>query len=150
MLRSYTTTSLIVRFLIPRMGVRMRLTNSVVSTAASHLSALLLPTQNNTDAVSACNSLNETLLPTQSNETFSDIVNLLKYQVFLGNFESGQDFWVSSDGSGCRVVDTEGIVKPALCTERFPVLCSQSAGFGAGPTAETEVTLAANNLTVTG
>lgn len=128
----------------------MRLTNILVSTAASHLSVLLLPSHDNSDAASACNSLNESLLPTQSNETFSDIVNLLQYQVFLGNFESGQEFWVSSDESGCRVVDTEGVVKSALCTESLPVLCSQSAGFDAAPTAETEVTLATNNLTITG
>lgn len=127
-----------------------RLTNVVVSTAASHLSALLLPSHNNRDAISACNSLNESLLPTHSNETFSDIVNLLKYQVFLGNFRREQEFWVSSDGSSCRVVNTEGAVKPALCAESLPVLCSQSAGFGAGPTAKTEVTLKTNSLTVTG
>ncbi|KAJ3535117.1 hypothetical protein NM688_g7023 [Phlebia brevispora] len=121
-----------------------------IPTAPSHLSALLLPSHSNCDAVSACSSLHETLLPTTGNQTFSDIVPLLKYQVFLGKFNTGQQFWIGSSGKTCRTISTEGVVNPAPCTQSLPVLCSQSAGFGAGPTAETQLTLQSNSLTVTG
>lgn len=123
----------------------------VVSTAASHLTALLLTSRSNFNAASACSSLHETLLSDSATGFSTDLVDLLKYQVYLGHYKAGQQFWISSKGGECRTVDTNGVVRPALCIlESFPVLCSQSSGFNAAPSSTNQVTVSSGRLSITG
>ncbi|KAI0631086.1 carboxylesterase from carbohydrate esterase [Trametes polyzona] len=120
--------------------------------ATTHRSALLLSTPKfQRDAVKACAELGETLVPV--NKTFfeSDLVPLLRYQVFLENFSPSQKFWVANEGRVCQVVNVQGVVSSSLtCFRALPALCSQSANFQAPATANTSITVHSKNLAITG
>ncbi|RPD75515.1 carboxylesterase from carbohydrate esterase [Lentinus tigrinus ALCF2SS1-7] len=123
-----------------------------VHTASSHRSALLLSSpRSHSDAASACTALGETLLPVNKTFFANDLVPLLRYQTFQGNFPSSQQFWVANEGRACQVVNSKGVVSSsATCLRSLPVLCSQSAAFQASAQPETSLTVRSHDLTITG
>ncbi|KAI8969416.1 carboxylesterase from carbohydrate esterase [Trametes punicea] len=123
-----------------------------LTTAPTHRSALLLSAlRSHQDAANACEALGETLLTV--NKTFfkDDLVPLLQYQVFLGNFPPTQQFWVASAGSICQIVNAQGAVSSSLtCLRNLPALCSQSAGYHVDAAPQTSLTVHSQDLTITG
>ena len=145
----YTTTKLIV-------GILSRIVRTILtdvytgSTAASHLSALLLTSRSNRNAQAACGSLHESLLSADSTGFTTDISSLLQYEVFQGHFPVGQLFWISSSNRLCRAINPSGRIQTVSCGLSLPVLCSQSAPVEAAPAAANEITVKSNGLTLTG
>ncbi|KAH8102123.1 carboxylesterase from carbohydrate esterase [Cristinia sonorae] len=120
-------------------------------TAGQHKSVLLLPSQLQLSAASACRSLNEGLLPV--NQTFfaTDLTPTLQFEsTFLNNFPRDQEFWVASSSRSCQTVNVQGRVRSSSCLRVLPALCSQSAAFGAGPSSNTLVNVKSSGLTITG
>ncbi|KZT04485.1 carboxylesterase from carbohydrate esterase [Laetiporus sulphureus 93-53] len=102
------------------------------------------------DAVTACAGLAETLLPI--NETFfaTELVPLLQYQVYEDAYGEEQLYWVQPAGETCQAVDSSGLVSTVSCVSELPVLCSQSAAYGASAAANNSITVYADDLVVTG
>ncbi|KAI0739014.1 carboxylesterase from carbohydrate esterase [Daedaleopsis nitida] len=123
-----------------------------VHTAATHQSALLLSSPRfHSDAANACAALGETLLGVNKTFFANDLVPLLRYQTFLGNFPTTQQFWVANAGRVCQTVNARGVVSSSLtCFRTLPVLCSQSAAFQASPQPETSIAVRSQDLSITG
>ncbi|KAI0703730.1 carboxylesterase from carbohydrate esterase [Cytidiella melzeri] len=120
------------------------------ATATSHQSVLLLDSQTYAASQSACVALNESLLPSNASVLTTDIVHLLQYQLYQKKFPEGQTFWIASQASGCQVVDTNGKISQSSCSKSLPALCTQSAILGALPSAQNELSVSSQGLTITG
>ncbi|EMD35536.1 hypothetical protein CERSUDRAFT_75111 [Gelatoporia subvermispora B] len=118
--------------------------------APQHKSAIMLTSRNVLAAEEACTTLGETLLPINTTFFATDLPSTLEYQVFQGVVPSTQEFWVASKGLECQVVNTQGHVSTSSCLRELPALCSQNAGFMAGPETATSLTVHAQNLEITG
>ena len=127
-------------------------TLNAATTAATTSSVLLLSAPHTHGSAStACATLGESLLPV--NKTFfeNDLVPLLRFQTFEGNFPASQQFWIASKGNVCQTVNAKGAVSSSTtCLQRLPVLCTQSAGPKAAPQSQTSFTVQSEDLTITG
>ena len=120
-------------------------------TAPEHKSVLLLSPLSNAQAASACTELGETLLPVNTSFFQTELVPSLQYQVYQGHYGEGQLYWIqSAAGSTCEAVNVQGSVVFAACDLELPVLCSQSAQFGASAEPTNSLTVHANDLALTG
>ncbi|KAI0346501.1 carboxylesterase from carbohydrate esterase [Trametopsis cervina] len=120
------------------------------ATATAHESVLLLTSQSNAAAKTACAALHETLLPSNATVIASDLTHLLQYQVYQKHFPQGQKFWIGSQGSTCQVIDTNGKISHSSCSGSLPALCSQTSALGAAPSTQNEVSVSSQGLTITG
>ncbi|KZT04637.1 carboxylesterase from carbohydrate esterase [Laetiporus sulphureus 93-53] len=111
-----------------------------VYTASEHRSVLLLSPMSQSDAVTACAGLAETLLPIKDAFFATELVPLLQYQLY----------WVESAGETCQAVDSLGLVSTVSCDSKHPILCSQSAAYGASAAANNSIIVYADDLTVIG
>ncbi|KAI0760186.1 carboxylesterase from carbohydrate esterase [Fomes fomentarius] len=123
-----------------------------VATASAHHSTLLLSTpRSHSDALNACAALGESLLPVNKTFFANDLVPLLRYQTFLGNFPQTQQFWVANEGRVCQVVSANGVVTSSLtCLRSLPALCSQTAALRAPAQPQTSLTVRSGDLEITG
>ena len=125
---------------------------NIATSAATHSSVLLLSAPHtHGSASSACSALGESLLPV--NKTFfqNDLVPLLRFQTFEGNFLSSQQFWVANQGNICQTVNAKGAVSSSRsCLQSLPVLCTQSAGPKAVAQSQTSFTVHSQDLAITG
>ncbi|KAK0385542.1 hypothetical protein NLU13_6722 [Sarocladium strictum] len=77
-----------------------------------------------------CNQLGESLWDTDELNSTNPLKFSLDYQVFLGNYKKDAEFWVGvqkEKDCKCRAMQANGSLHHAKCSERLPVLCSQSA-----------------------
>ncbi|KAL2204488.1 camp-regulated D2 protein [Sarocladium strictum] len=77
-----------------------------------------------------CQELSESLWKRKGQETTDAIVRELEYQVFQGNHDDDARFWISGKSAKackCPALAVDGSVQQVKCTEKLPVLCSQSA-----------------------
>ncbi|CAI4212615.1 unnamed protein product [Parascedosporium putredinis] len=78
----------------------------------------------------ACQLLGEVPLDPTQIEFEAGLNSSLSYQVYLGNFDKGQEFWVAKeaeDSKVCRIITTEGELRDVNCDVEIPGLCTQSA-----------------------
>ena len=123
----------------------------VADTTGQHKSVLLLEPQLQAIASSSCQALSEALLPANQSFFKTDLVPVLNFEVtFLNTFPPNQEFWIASSGHTCQTVDAQGHIRSSSCLRTLPVLCSQSAAYGAGPSVSSMVKVQSSGLTLTG
>jgi len=71
-----------------------------------------VPSNSQPNAAKACSAVHESLLPNNATFSRSDLVPLLRYQVFLGSFNPLQLFWIAKQGPLCQAADVQGQVLP--------------------------------------
>ncbi|CRK19728.1 hypothetical protein BN1708_000393 [Verticillium longisporum] len=85
--------------------------------------------QDQASALKACGQLSEALWSGEGEElSFASLKTSLTYEVYQKNYPSNAKFWIASgDGCKCRAIGTDGSLHRQKCSDRLPVLCSQSA-----------------------
>ena len=154
MISRYSTTTILMvcHRLSLHLQLWLMLRYHAATSASSHNSVLLLSASHaHGSAANACASLGESLLPINKTFFHDDLVPLLRFQTFLGNFPSSQQFWVANEGNICQTVNAQGVVSSSRsCLQSLPALCTQGAAPKASAQPGTLFTVHSQDLTITG
>jgi hypothetical protein len=84
----------------------------------------------------------------------SSIQSNLDYLTYEGIYRASQQYWISSDRFGARVINEAGCIEPAQHHLDLPALCTQSAPFSNSTYQDTsskwQITVRSNNEYLTG
>ncbi|KAM0282476.1 hypothetical protein ACHAQH_002990 [Verticillium albo-atrum] len=85
--------------------------------------------QDQASAVKACDQLSESLWSGAGDKaSITSLKTSLAYEAYQGNHGPKTKFWIASgDGCKCRAIGIDGSLHRQKCSDRLPVLCSQSA-----------------------
>ncbi|GJJ15286.1 hypothetical protein Clacol_009562 [Clathrus columnatus] len=109
-----------------------------VTDASNHASTILIEPMSFSGAQTKCGSLNEDLLDINAaSKLRDDLVSLISYVEFRGDYPTGQAFWIA--GTNAKQPTTVQLIGGKLVEEpvlllladllKLPALCSQSAPF---------------------
>jgi hypothetical protein len=107
------------------------------------------------DASAACEALGEKLFNPLSS-LVDEVQQSLNFLIFSGKFEAGQQFWIASEGSNQRAINTHGGFSLGNGVSRLslPVLCTQTAPFSdigfQNTSSQWQISLESNNQILTG